>query len=105
MVAKQRSSPTAASTSKDPHPSGFEFEFFGPHVPGLLLVVLPAVLYGLILGCNKDACLRLHLTSWPPSVTLPTHGEQQPTANRVGWTFANGGISRKDYLRMHGEQP
>lgn len=36
-----------------------EFEFFGPHVPGVLLVALPLVLYGLIYACNETGCLSL----------------------------------------------
>ena len=52
------------------------FEFFGPHVPGALLLALPAVLYGLILGCHRDACLSLGTTTAAPFffVTLPDKG-------------------------------
>lgn len=37
------------------------FEFFGPHGPAVLVLVLPAVCYALIIGCNKESCLKL----WP----------------------------------------
>lgn len=55
------SSSHAAAT---PH----EFEFFGPHVPLLLVVTLPLVLYGLIYGCNASGCFRLYPLpiSWGP---------------------------------------
>uniref|UniRef100_A0A7R9UZT7 Delta(14)-sterol reductase ERG24 n=1 Tax=Chlamydomonas euryale TaxID=1486919 RepID=A0A7R9UZT7_9CHLO len=36
-----------------------EFEFFGPHVPGVLVFVLPMVLYGLIYACNESGCMAL----------------------------------------------
>lgn len=42
------------------------FEFFGPHVPGLLLLVLPAVLYALVYGCNASGCLQIY-----PSLSIP----------------------------------
>ena len=62
-----------------------EFEFFGPHVPGLLLFILPAVLYGLIFGCNRDGCLLLSLTS--PYVSLPTKGV-------YGWPYCAYSMAR-----------
>ncbi|KAF5843005.1 sterol reductase, partial [Dunaliella salina] len=53
-------------------------EFFGPHGPALLILVLPAVVYGLFLACNQADCLSvwptLHIPSslkaLPESLTL-----------------------------------
>lgn len=42
------------------------FEFFGPHVPGLLLLILPAVLYALVYGCNASGCLQIY-----PTLSIP----------------------------------
>jgi len=51
--------------------AGLEYEFFGPYVPGALVVILPSVLYALYLGCNASGCLQL----WPNFrlPTLPEH--------------------------------
>lgn len=38
-----------------------EYEFFGPHGPAVLTLVLPAVIYGLVYTCNSSGCLEL----WP----------------------------------------
>ena len=48
------------------HAKEFEFEFFGPHGPALLVFVLPAVVYGLVFGCNAHSCLTLY-----PQFKLP----------------------------------
>ena len=72
---KSPGSPKRQQQSDKPAPADFEFEFFGPHVPGLLLLLLPAVLYGLIYGCNSAGCLRIDLTR-PPYIHLPSQGEQ-----------------------------
>ena len=72
---KSPGSPKRQQQPDKPAPADFEFEFFGPHVPGLLLLLLPAVLYGLIYGCNSAGCLRIDLTR-PPYIHLPSQGEQ-----------------------------
>eukprot|EP00199_Chlamydomonas_sp_CCMP681_P000824 CAMPEP_0119109460 /NCGR_PEP_ID=MMETSP1180-20130426/17922_1 /TAXON_ID=3052 ORGANISM="Chlamydomonas cf sp, Strain CCMP681" /NCGR_SAMPLE_ID=MMETSP1180 /ASSEMBLY_ACC=CAM_ASM_000741 /LENGTH=456 /DNA_ID=CAMNT_0007095217 /DNA_START=166 /DNA_END=1536 /DNA_ORIENTATION=+ len=43
-----------------------EYEFFGPHGPALLILVLPTVVYGLYATCNAGGCLQLY-----PSLVLP----------------------------------
>jgi hypothetical protein len=55
--------PSAAKAAGHKH----NFEFFGPHGPAVLVLVLPAVCFALILGCNMHSCLQL----WP-ELKLPS---------------------------------
>eukprot|EP00195_Chlamydomonas_chlamydogama_P012789 CAMPEP_0202893210 /NCGR_PEP_ID=MMETSP1392-20130828/2832_1 /ASSEMBLY_ACC=CAM_ASM_000868 /TAXON_ID=225041 /ORGANISM="Chlamydomonas chlamydogama, Strain SAG 11-48b" /LENGTH=461 /DNA_ID=CAMNT_0049577463 /DNA_START=21 /DNA_END=1407 /DNA_ORIENTATION=- len=69
--------------------SKHEFEFFGPHGPGLLVLVLPVVLYALIYACNSQGCLQV----WPSiSVSGWPAGSQIFTVDAliayVGWFAA-----------------
>ncbi len=85
--APQKQSSTAES-SKQPHTQ--HFEFFGPHGPALLVLVLPAVCYGLIFACNRDFCasiypeLRLPSLSSLSSLKLYTH---EAMAVYLAWFF------------------
>ena len=49
-----------------------EYEFFGPHVPFLLLFLLPAVLYALIFACNKEGCFSLYPLPIKPAPGFPS---------------------------------
>ncbi|KAJ9511145.1 hypothetical protein QJQ45_013223 [Haematococcus lacustris] len=51
---------------KAAHTDCHAYEFFGPHVPAALIVVLPLVLYGLVYACNSQGCLQLY-----PSLSIP----------------------------------
>ncbi|GAX81135.1 hypothetical protein CEUSTIGMA_g8569.t1 [Chlamydomonas eustigma] len=68
------------------------YEFFGPHVPGILVFVLPAVLYGLVYGCNSSGCLKINLDSitWPSGSLPPGMALFSLEALGVycGWFFA-----------------
>ncbi len=37
----------------------FEYEFFGPYGPGVLMLALPWVVLGLVYSCNSSGCLQL----------------------------------------------
>ncbi|GFR49051.1 hypothetical protein Agub_g11077 [Astrephomene gubernaculifera] len=64
------------------------FEFFGPHGPAILMLALPAVVYGLVIGCNKESCLQLwpefRLPSPPSGLRLYTH---EAFLAFLGWFF------------------
>ena len=91
-VASQR---VVAGSPDHPHsPEDPSFEFFGPHVPGVLVFALPAVLYGLILGCHRDGCLRLGMTTpsgMTPFVKLPDKGAR-------GWRLSGQHIFDIRYI-------
>jgi hypothetical protein len=44
----------------------FEYEFFGPYGPALLVLALPCVVLGLVYACNSEGCLQLSRLSAIP---------------------------------------
>lgn len=44
----------------------FEYEFFGPYGPALLVLALPCVVLGLVYACNSEGCLQLSQLSAIP---------------------------------------
>lgn len=65
-----KASPSAPSGAKG-QAARHDFEFFGPHGPALLILLLPAVLYGLVAGCNAQSCLQIQLV---PTFSLKVPG-------------------------------
>lgn len=64
----------------------FQYEFFGPWGPALLVPALPAVVLGLVWACNESGCLSLTPTPWAPGFpagrSLYSH---QAMAAVLGW--------------------
>lgn len=66
----------------------FEFEFFGPYGPGVLLFALPCVVLGLVYACNSEGCLELL-----PELSVPGFPSDQPLYSHeamaavVGWSL------------------
>ena len=79
LAKKPRQSPSK------PHQ---HYEFFGPHGPAVLTLALPAVIYGLVYGCNAGGCLKLYpqfsVPGWPPGTPLYTHSAM---AAYLAWFF------------------
>jgi hypothetical protein len=44
----------------------YEYEFFGPYGPALLVLALPCVVLGLVYACNSEGCLQLSQLSAIP---------------------------------------
>lgn len=70
-------------------PSGkqaYEYEFFGPYGPAVIICALPLVMWGLVYGCNVDGCLQLY-----PSFQVPGFPAGQPIYTHqamlavIGW--------------------
>ena len=66
---------------------GFEYEFFGPYAPILIMLALPGVVLGLVYACNASGCFSLwhglaSLPGFPPGQQLYTH---EAMAAVLGW--------------------
>ena len=75
-------------------PSRRQYEFCGPRLGPLAIIsVLPAVLYGLVAGCNGRGCLTLwpqpQLPGWPRSTPLFTW---QACGVWLGWLAFQTGM-------------
>lgn len=58
------------SSTKDPTKSHFEYEFFGPLIgPIALIIGLPLICYALIYACNAHGCV-----SWTSLANIPGFG-------------------------------
>lgn len=78
------------------HEQHFEYEFFGPYGPAVLVFALPCVVLGLVYACNSEGCLQLSqvlqtpLSQWSLSL-LPGFPSDQPLYSHeamaavVGW--------------------
>jgi hypothetical protein len=64
----------------------FEYEFFGPHGPAVIVAVLPLVVLALPYACNAQGCLKLWpsfaVPGFPPGQDLYTH---QAMLAVLGW--------------------
>lgn len=82
-TAKPLAKSPAAGGGKTSKARHQQYEFFGPHGPALLVLLLPATLYGLMYACNEHGCLKL----WP---RLEAPGWPKPTCFswQVGWCAA-----------------
>lgn len=69
--------------SKSDH---FEYEFFGPYGPAVLVPALPFVVLGLVYACNSEGCLQLSQLSAVPGFPSdqPLYS-QEAMAAVVGW--------------------
>ena len=88
-ATKAAKEPSAAKHSSSLNHTD-EYEFFGPHVPFLLLFVLPAVLYALIFACNSNGCVSLYPMPIKPAPGFPSGSHifsWEALAAYVGWFF------------------
>jgi lamin-B receptor len=74
--------------------SHFEYEFFGPYGPALLVLALPCVVLGLVSACNSEGCLQLSLSLSDILPSIPGFPSDQPLYSHeamaavVGWFCA-----------------